>query len=121
MKFKIIDNKSFIILLNSSYIKYNDEVSKDTIKNIILLIKKRYSYNICGVYEVDVYKGKNLFLFLKFKKMDDGEYYLNTLDLKIKNHKEIIKVSIDDFDLLKCNNKYKICEHYSFDMLNLHK
>ena len=55
MKFKILNKKSFIVYLNSFYKKI-DNNSKEIIKNIILLIKKRFAYNIFGYYEVNIYR-----------------------------------------------------------------
>ena len=129
MKFNIINKNSFIIYLNSSYIKDTEEISKEIIKNIILLIKKRYSFKIFGFYEVNIYKIKNLINILVFKKIDNDELFFNSVDLKIINHKELIRIDFDDFKLMeninfdKINsfNVYKICEHYSINDLNLHQ
>ena len=129
MKFNIINKNSFVIYLNSSYIKDTEEISKEIIKNIILLIKKRYSFKIFGFYEVNIYKIKNLINILVFKKIDNDELFFNSVDLKIINHKELIRIDFDDFKLMeninfdKINsfNVYKICEHYSINDLNLHQ
>ena len=129
MKFNIINKNSFVIYLNSSYIKDTEEISKESIKNIILLIKKRYSFKIFGFYEVNIYKIKNLINILVFKKIDNDELFFNSVDLKIINHKELIRIDFDDFKLteninfnnINSFNVYKICEHYSINDLNLHQ
>ena len=126
MKFETIDKKSFIIYLNSFYKKIDSNSSKEVIKNIILLIKKRYSYNICGFYEVNIYRVKGLLTIMVFKRMDNDEILYNSVDLRIIEHKGTINYSIDDF-VLTCNKElnnndiYKICEHYSIDEVNLHR
>ena len=121
MKFKIIDKKSFIIYLNNSYKKIDKDNSKNIIKDIIMLIKKRYSYNFSGIYEVNIYNVKDLSTLLLFEKIDNDSFLYNSVDLKIINHKEQLNIIIDDFTLLDNKNIYNICEHYSIDEVNLHR
>ena len=121
MKFKIIDKKISIIYLNNAYKEINENNSKEIIKEIILLIKKRYSYNIYGFYEVNIYKVKKISTIIIFKKRDNDELFYNTIDLKIIHHKKTIDIFVDDFSLSNNNEIYKICEHYSVDEVNLHR
>ena len=123
MKFKILDKNSFIIYLNNFYKKKVNSNSKEVIKDILLLIKKRYDYNIFGYYEVNIYRVKDLLTILLFKRIDNDNMLYNSIDLKIIEHKKMIDYSVNDFYINcdKSNNIYKICEHYSINEVNLHR
>ena len=126
MKFEIINDNKFIVRLNTSYKIINLDNQNEIIKNILLIIKKRYSYNIFGFYNVDIYKVSNLLSIIIFKKIEDN--YCKNIDLKIINHSKKIDINIEDFDIINrvrvknVNKKdiYKICEHYSIRIDNLH-
>ena len=125
MNFKIIDNKSFVIKLNNSYKKITLDNQNKIIKELLILVRKRYSYNICGLYEIDIYKS-NMFSILMFRKTNNDSGIYNNIDLKIKNHSKELNITIDDYELLKKTSLkinelntcdiYKICEHYSFNV-----
>ena len=128
MKFEIIDKNSFVVKLNNSYKNLNNN-QEDIIKNILILMKKRYAYNIYGFYEVNVYKISNFISLLFFKRVNSNDL-INNIDLRIINHNTNIDLYIDDYEIIKTNhikgndisydNIYKICEHYSIPMHNLH-
>ena len=126
MKFEIINNKKFIIKINNFYKNINLDNQNKIIKDILLLIKKRYSFNIFGFYDVDIYKINNLASLLIFNKTQDN--YFNSIDLKIMNHSNKPVINIEECDIinnlkidnLKSKDIYKVCEHYSFGMDNLH-
>ena len=126
MKFKVLNKNTFIVYLNSFYKKI-DSNSKEIIKSIIILIKKRYAYNIYGYYEVNIYRINNLLSILLFNRLDNDMLLYNSIDLKIIEKNSKIKYKIDDFTIieddkeLNDNDIYKICEHYSIDDVNLHR
>ena len=120
MKFEVIDNNSFQVRLNTSYKKINRDNQTDVIKNILLLIKKRYALNIYGFYEVNIYYIDIFVTIIKFKKLNNNDSFYNTIDLKIINHDKKINIEIDDFLLENNKNIYKMCEHYYIKKLNLH-
>lgn len=119
MNFKVINNKEFIVRLNNSYKKLNIENQNKIIKEILILIKKRYAYNIYGFFEVNIYNIKDLITILKFYKKDKDDYFGKMIDLKIINHNKKEDIIIDNLVLKKSNNIYKICEHYYIKNLNL--
>lgn len=118
MNFKIINNKEFVVKVNCSYKKINLDTQNKTIKDILILIKKRYAYNIYGFFEVNIFNIKELITILLFKKINEDNYY-KTIDLKIINHNKIIDLDYDDIELKDTKNIYKKCEHYSIKNLNL--
>lgn len=120
MKFEIIDKTTFQVRLNTSYKIINKENETKILREILLLIKKRYALNIYGFYEVNIIPISNLITILIFKKINKEDMFYNTIDLKIINHKNNNNIIIDDFILENNNNVYKICEHYYIKNLNLH-
>ena len=118
MNFKVINNKKFIIKINNSYKELNIDNQNTIIKDILILIKKRYAYNVYGYYEVNIYNIKDLITILIFNKLNSDDYY-KTIDLKIINHNKNIKIEYDDYELKSTKNIFKKCEHYSIKNLNL--
>ena len=130
MYFEIIDDKHFIIRLNSSYKKINENNKNDIIKSLLILLKKRYAYNILGFYEVNIYNSSNMFSYILFTKINNSDGIYNNIDLKINLHRKDLFLNIDDYEIIKenyikcsdINNEdiYKICEHYTVVKPNLH-
>ena len=129
MKFEIINKNSFIIKLNNSYKILNKDNQDDIIKKIITIIRKRYGYNVLGFYEVNIYKVSSMFSLLLFTKINNDRLY-NNIDLRIINHNTDISLYIDDYEIMNKNylkssdieigDIYKLCEHYTYIMPNLH-
>ena len=131
MNYKIIDNNTFIVKINSSYATLNENNQMKFIKETLIKLKKKYSCNIYGFYDVDIYKVKRLLTIIIFKRKDSDNMFYNTIDLKINNHELDLNIIVDDFLLLNdyknevngsiLNNEdvYKICEHYRVEMHNL--
>lgn len=120
MKFEIIDKSTFQVKINTSYKRINKENQTNIIKELLLLIKKRYAIDIYGFYEVNIYTYNNLFTIMLFKRINRDDSFYNTIDLKIINHSKELDIIIDDFILKNTKNIYKICEHYYIKSLNLH-
>lgn len=130
VNFEIIDSNNFKVKINSSNKILSDLSKEDKIKKIMLELKKKYSFNIYGFYEVDIYNLGNFVTYMIFKRKDEDDYYYKSIELKINEHKYIPQLLIDDFTLLKKYNKniieknkifsniikkedvYKLCEHY---------
>ena len=137
MNFKMINEKKFIVKLNSSYLELKDENLYDDLKKILILIRKKYAYDIYGFYDVNIYYIKDMLTILCFTKKDSDEYFSKTIDIKIIKHEKSPELYFEDFQLLKnykkkyINNKiildekirkgdvYRLCEHYYIDSLNL--
>lgn len=130
VNFEIIDSNNFKVKINSSNKTLSDLSKEDKIKKIMLELKKKYSFNIYGFYEVDIYNVGNFVTYMIFKRKDEDDYYYKSIELKINEHKYIPQLLINDFTLLKKYNKdiieknkifsniikrediYKLCEHY---------
>ena len=133
MNFKIVDNNTFIVKINSSYAILNENNQTKFIKDTLIKIRKRYSTNIYGFYDVDIYKIKKILTIIIFRKKDNDNMFYNTIDLKIKNHELELNIVVDDFLLLndynskkiikgsnlKSKDVFKICEHYRVEKHNL--
>lgn len=133
LNFEIIDSNNFKVKINSSNKILNELSKEDKIKRIMLDLKKKYSFNIYGFYEVDIYNVNNFVTIFIFKRKDEDDYLYKTIELKINEHKYVPKISVDDFTLLKKYNKntgennkilcdtvkkddiYKLCEHYTIE------
>lgn len=133
LNFEIIDSNNFKVKINSSNKILNELSKEDKIKRIMLDLKKKYSFNIYGLYEVDIYNVNNFVTIFIFKRKDEDDYLYKTIELKINEHKNVPKISVDDFTLLKKYNKnivennkilsdivkkddiYKLCEHYTIE------
>ncbi len=133
LNFEIIDSNNFKVKINSSNKILNELSKEDKIKRIMLDLKKKYSFNIYGLYEVDIYNVNNFVTIFIFKRKDEDDYLYKTIELKINEHKYVPKISVDDFALLKKYNKntgennkilsdivkkddiYKLCEHYTIE------
>lgn len=133
LNFEIIDSNNFKVKINSSNKILNELSKEDKIKRIMLDLKKKYSFNIYGFYEVDIYNVNNFVTIYIFKRKDEDDYLYKTIELKINEHKNVPKISVDDFTLLKKYNKnivennkilsdivkkddiYKLCEHYTIE------
>ena len=129
MKYQLINKNKFIIYLNSSYMNLNKDNLYDSIKNILIKVRKKYAYDIYGYYDVNIYETKNLRTIIEFIKKDQDDYFKNNIDLKISYINKDFILRIDDYTLLnnflisskeiKDSDIIKICEHYSIENLNL--
>lgn len=107
MKLELLDEDSYKIFINNSYIKEfninNSEELSKYIKSIILKIRKIYDVILEGFYEVHVYIIKCLGIILEIKNIDS--YLGKTVDLKIIIHNdEEIYLKVQN---IKDINKYK--------------
>ena len=118
MNFEVINKNTFQLKINNSYMNLDINNQSNKIKEILLLIKKRYALDIIGFYEVNIYSIDDLLSILIFKKINKEDMLYNTIDLKIINHNKPLEIIIDDFEIDK-KNKYKVCEHYIIKDINL--
>lgn len=129
LNFKILDDNTFIVKINTSYMIFDNDNLYDQLKKILIDLRKRYYCDIYGFYDVDIYYSYNFLTILKFYKKDD-DFYHNTIDLKINRHSKELKLYFYDYDILdidKClfedgylkgsiinkNDVIKLCEFYS--------
>lgn len=132
MNFNLIDEKEYIIKLNYSH-KLIEKDINDIVKELLIIIRKKYNYDIYGFYNVDIYDIPNIVMIIHFKKKDEDNYYIKNIDLKINIHKEDIIIKLDDYMLLnnykekidyntiyssniKKEDVYKFCEHYYINL-----
>lgn len=126
LNINIIDKNNYIVKVNSFY-KYKD------LDDILNRIKKLYYIDISGYYDVDIYEIKKFLTVIKFKKIDDDNYYKRT-EYNIKKHYKEETIVVEDFTLIdKYNYKNKkikgseidnkdiirLCEHYTLENINL--
>ena len=135
MKFERIDDTSFLLKVNSSYMTLDDGNLYDNIKKLLIHVRKKYHYDIYGFYNVDIYYVKNFLTIILFNKKDT-DLFNNTIDLKITKHLKELSIKLEDYyltyDYLKYLNKglikgsyidnkdiIKLSEFYSVELVNL--
>ena len=111
MNIKYIDKNRFIVRINSSLLNINDKNLNESIKEILINVKKKYNVDIYGFFNVDLYEIDNILYLLEFEKNGQDNYFYKTIDLKIKKHSKKIQIVLNDF-LIDKENIYKMCEHY---------
>lgn len=109
MNVTIIDNDRFDVYINSSYIDFDnhsdnkDNELYDNLKKILISVRKKYSLNIFGFYDVDIYYINSFATILRFSKKDDDSILYKNVDLKIVEHdSDNVYLKFEDF----CNIKY---------------
>ena len=104
MNFFIIDDNNFKLYVNNKYINFNyddEDELYESLKNILITLKKKYAFDIYGFYEVNIYKIKELATILNFTKKDDSMLY-KTVDLKIiKNSLKDVYLKFSDYFLIQ--------------------
>jgi len=111
MKFSVIDENTFNIYVNNQYLSFSKEEdsSYDSLKKILINLKKRYGYDIYGYYQVDIYKIDDIATILKFNKKEES-LMCKTIDLKLVHHiSNNIYLKFNDFYLIK---KYKNVKYF---------
>lgn len=138
MKLKILNNSTFIIYINSSFLVFNKDNLYDNLKSILIRVRKKYACDIYGYYDVDIYNISPFRTMIKFNKKDDDDLFRNTIDLKINYYNKDIKVYFKDYlviksysfktynnsfyldnNYLKKNDIVRLCEFYDIENLNL--
>lgn len=113
MKFSIIDEDNFNIYINNKYLTFDSNNQRElynSLKKILISIRKKYAINIYGFFEVDIYTIRALGTILKFHKKDDDSLIYKTVDLKIIEHENNdVYLKFEDYDLIK---KYKNFQYY---------
>lgn len=113
MKFSIIDEDNFNIYINNKYLTFDSNDQRElynSLKKILISIRKKYAINIYGFFEVDIYTIRALGTILKFHKKDDDSLIYKTVDLKIIEHENNdVYLKFEDYDLIK---KYKKFQYY---------
>lgn len=114
MKFSIIDDNNFTIYINNNYLnnEFEDEENLyESLKKILIEIRKKYAYDIRGFYEVNIYSIENIGTILNFFRKDDDNFIYKTVDLKIiKNTSENIYLKFDDYYIIE---KYKNIKYFN--------
>lgn len=123
MNFSIIDDNNFKLYVNNKYISfsYDDEDELyESLKNILITLKKKYAFNIYGFYEVNIYQIKDVCTILIFEQKDDSMLY-KTVDLKIiKNSLKDVYLKFDNYFLIQDYNNIKYFNnHYYINAENI--
>lgn len=111
MKFSIIDNNNFSIYINNKYL--NNEFEKedelyDSLKKVLIEIRKKYAFDIRGFYEVNIYNIDNIGAVLNFYRKDDDNFIYKTVDIKIiKNTNDFVYLKFDDYYIIENYKKIK--------------
>lgn len=113
MKFSIIDNNNFKVYVNTMYMEFNyedDDELYESLKKVLINIRKKYAYNIYGFYEVNIYNIKKIATILYFRKEDDEDSVYKTVDLKIiRNLLDNVYLKFEDYYLIE---KYKSIRYF---------
>ncbi len=107
MKYVFKDNK-IVVYLNKENINFditNKENLEEYIKELVLNIKKIYSYKISGRYNVNIYENKKIGLIIEFIKKESFDFFPDLIDLKLNVfYDSDVYLKLDDYFLIK---KYK--------------
>lgn len=109
MKFSIVNDERFNIYVNNKYLEISkdEDLLYDSLKKILLNIKKRYDYDVFGFYQVDIYIIEDVATLLEFYKKDES-FISKTIDLKLVIHNQNdIYLKFIDFLLIKKYKKIK--------------
>ena len=106
MKLTLDENDNFTVFINNNYIDF--DISETNIyaslKKILLTLRKRYAISIYGYFETNIYNIENIGVILNFKKLDEDNFDIKNIDLKIKIHDCNPFLKFNDYFLIK---KYK--------------
>ena len=115
MNITIIDDNKFDIYVNNLYVNFNSDSNDndnelyDNLKKILINVRKKYSLNIFGFYEVDIFYVENYATILKFVKKDEDSIMYKNVDLKIVEHNSgNIYFKFEDFLLNKYFKKIRL-------------
>lgn len=115
MKFSIIDNNNFKVYVNTMYMEFNyedDDELYESLKKVLINIRKKYAYNIYGFYEVNIYNIKEIATILYFRKEDDEDFVYKTVDLKIiRNPLDNVYLKFEDYYLIENYKSIKYFEN----------
>lgn len=110
MKVIISSEKKFILFFN----KFNEELNlednyEEKFKNMLLKLKKYYSINIYGFYNVYVYSNKYYGTILKIERENDFDLVYKQIDMHIVIEKDSkILYKVNDILFIKNKEKYNI-------------
>lgn len=110
MKLSFLSDEEFKIYINKEYLNIALEDEKklyESLKKILLNMRKRHSYNIYGFYKVNIYKINELgYLFLFTKK--EESFLCKTIELKIvKNNSEDVYFEFENYEEMFKKKKVK--------------
>lgn len=96
-------NDTFIIFINEDYLILNKEEKTlyDSIKKILITLKKRYALNIYGYFETIINYIPKIGTIIYFNKIDDDNLNINIIDLKIIFKEKDCKLKFKDYFLIK--------------------
>lgn len=110
MKLSFLSDEEFKIYINKEYLNIALEDEKElyeSLKKILLNMRKRYSYNIYGFYEVNIYRINELGYLFIFTKKEDS-FLCKTIELKIvKNNSEDVYFEFENYEEIFKNKKVK--------------
>lgn len=125
MRFSQIDDEHFDIYINNLYLTFDiekDDELYDSLRKILINIRKKYAYDIYGFYEVNIYVVENLCTILRFAKKEEN-IICKTIDLKIiKNNNKSVFLEFDDYFIIKdFDNKKFFDNKFYININNLEK
>lgn len=113
MKFSIVDDDRFNVYVNNNYLKFTKDEDElyESLKKVLINIKKKYEISIYGFYEVDIYRISNIGTLLQFNKRDDDDFIYKTVDLKVIEHDtDEVYLKFQDYYLIK---EYKNIKYFN--------
>lgn len=104
-----VEQDKYFLYVNQDYCKEVDFTSKESIascaKSFVLRLKKIYGIILHGFYQMKVYVSDFLGIFIELVKLEDFEFELMTIDLKVI-------VFLHQTFLLQCTD-FDFFEHFS--------
>lgn len=103
LKLTFDEKDKFTVFINNNYMDFDTTKSSlyDSLKKILLLLRKRYAISIYGYFETNIYNIENIGTILKFKKIDEDNFDIKNIDLKINIHDCRPFLKFSDYFLIK--------------------
>lgn len=118
MKIESFLNNGYNIYLNNSYINNNCFSDMgEFIKKVIIKLKDIYNIKLKGFYSADVYINEKIGIFIKIKKKNKYDFYMDDIDLRIYIHNNVkVYYKTDNLDIIYKyrNNIIKYKDNYFY-------
>lgn len=116
MKVESVGNDSYILFLSNDYIGTMAFDSKEEIglylKDIIVLLRKRYGLVLKGFYEVNIYLNEKVGMFIEIENIEDYDFLIEEIDLKIVIHFDSeVYFKTDNYDFISNYSRIKFLDN----------
>ncbi|MEG1495326.1 MAG: hypothetical protein RR406_03400 [Bacilli bacterium] len=106
MRFEILDTDNYLIYLNSATFRGMDFTNEEDIttqtKLVIMRLKRNYNIYLSGFYQMSIYVGEETGLFIELKKLEEMDFDLMAIDLKVVVYlNQTFLLETDDLDKIK--------------------